>query len=291
MKSLREYIAEAESAKRAIGHFNISSIDVFWAVIRGAQAASEEAGEQIPVIIGTSEGEREFFGIPEVVGLVHGFRERTGYPVFINADHTYSMEKAFIAIDAGYDMVIYDGNKVSHEENVENTKMVVVHKNSENPNCLIEAELGNIGAGSNLKDEIPEGVSPETMTDPSEALAFVQATGIDLLAPSVGNVHGMVKSGNPALNPERVARVREVGGVPLVLHGGSGSTDDDFRKVIAAGIGVVHISTEMRVAYHEALKMTLNETNQLSPYKYFKPAKEAVQQVVENRIKLFWGMA
>lgn len=290
MKSLREYISEAEVNQKSLGHFNVATIDMLWAVFRAAQKASAQAGEAIPVIVGTTEGEREFFGTPQIVRLVQGLREEYQYPIFLNADHTYDIDKALAAVAAGYDMVIYDGNQVSHAENVENTKRVVVYKQEHNPECLIEAELGNIGSGSNIKDELPEGVSPENMTDPAMAKEFVTETGVDLLAPSVGNVHGVVTSGNPALDPERVQAIRESAGVPLVLHGGSGSSQADFRKVIAAGISVVHISTDMRVAYHEALKTSITETNELAPYRFLKSASQAVENVVYDKIKLFWGI-
>src|SRR5690606_38035602 len=131
--------------------------------------------------------------------------------------------------------------KVSPEENLENTKKVVAYKNEVNPECIVEAEFGFIGGGSNIKDAIPEGVSEETMTKPDEAKKFVEETGIDALAPSVGNVHGMVKTGNPALNPARVGEILNAVNIPLVLHGGSGSTNEDFVAVIKTGISLIHI--------------------------------------------------
>ncbi|MFT7557586.1 MAG: fructose-bisphosphate aldolase class II [Planctomycetota bacterium] len=287
MKTLREYIAYAEEQKKGIGHFNIATIDMFWAVVNGAKQASLEAGEQIPVIIGVSEGERDFVGIEQMRVLVDSIRSE-GYPIFLNADHTYSVDRCKEAIDAGYDMVIFDAAKESYEVNRDGTKAVVDYRNEIGAATLIEAEFGYIGGGSNIKDELPEGVSEATMTDPAEAKKFVEETGVDILAPSVGNVHGMVKSGNPALNPERVHQIRSEAGVPLVLHGGSGSSDDDFRAVIQAGVGAIHISTEMRVAYHDALIDTLQNSDAIAPYKFLKPAREAVTDVVRERIKLFW---
>ena len=290
MKTLREYIADAEARKKCIGHFNIANIEGLWAVWEAAQAASAEAGELIPVIIGTSEGERNHFGIQQVVNLVQDLREDNQYPIFINADHSYSVETATTAIDAGYDMVIIDLAEKSYEENLAATKKVVDYRNQNNQHTLIEAELGYIGGGSNIKDEVPEGVSEESMTDPLEAKQFVAETGLDLLAPSVGNVHGMVTSGHPALHPEHISMVRHQAGIPLVLHGGSGSSDDDFRKAIAAGISIIHISTELRVAYRTALEKSLVENESLSPYKYLKPAQKAMQDAVLGRIRLFWGL-
>ncbi len=291
MKTLKEYIAQAEEHKKAIPHFNVANSDMLLAIFNAAQKVSKEAGEKIPVVVGVSEGERDAFGEVQFVDYVTSLRNEHDYPLFTNADHTYSVERTKAAIDAGFDMVIYDDAKGSHEENIANTKEVVVYKNEINPDCLVEAEFGFIGGGSNIKDEIPEGVSEETMTKPEEAQAFVEETGIDLLAPSVGNVHGMVKSGNPALNPTRVSAVRGQAGVPLVLHGGSGSTDADFLAVIDAGISMIHISTELRVAYRKGIEVALENNDTLAPYRYFAQAKQAVMNTAEGRIRLFWKLS
>ena len=132
-------------------------------------------------------------------------------------------------------------------------------------------------------------LDPKSLTHPDVAKDFVNKTGIDLLAPAVGNIHGMLKGGgNPALNIERVKEISEAAGVPLVLHGGSGSSDEDFANAIEAGISIIHINTEIRVAYRDALKKSLqDEPDEISPYKIAKPAMVAMQKVIENRIKLF----
>jgi fructose-bisphosphate aldolase class II len=290
MNTLKKYILDAQENKQAIPHFNVSNSDMLMAVFAAAQKVSEEAGEKIPVVIGVSEGERDQFGTQQALDYVRSLSKQHDYPLYINADHTFSVERTCEAIDLGYDMVIYDGNKVTHEENVVNTKKVVEYRNKVNPDCLVEAEFGNIGLGSGLKDSLPEGISEDSMTDPERAKDFVLETGVDLLAPAVGNVHGMVKSGNPALNPERVTQVLESAGIPLVLHGGSGSADEDFVKVIKAGISLIHISTELRVGYREGLETMLGENNEVAPYKYNKKAKDAVQAKAAERIRLFWGV-
>lgn len=290
MKTLKEYILDAQENKKAIPHFNVSNSDMLTAIFAAAQEVSEQHGEKIPVIIGVSEGERDQFGTVQIVDYIKSIKEQYDYPLFINADHTFSVERTCEAIDLGFDMVIYDGNKVTHAENVANTKTVVEHRNKVNPHCLVEAEFGNIGLGSGLKDELPEGISEDSMTDPAGAKEFVEQTGVDLIAPAVGNVHGLIKSGNPALNPERVSAVLESAGVPLVLHGGSGSADEDFVKVIKAGISLIHISTELRVAYRRGLEEMLSENQEVAPYKYNIKAKAAVQAKAAERIRLFWGL-
>ncbi|HPS21721.1 MAG TPA: class II fructose-bisphosphate aldolase family protein [Candidatus Paceibacterota bacterium] len=294
MKTLREYIKEADEKKIAIGHFNISNLEALHGIYNAAKKLN------VPVIIGLSEGEEEFVGKDEAFALIKEIREKDNFSIFLNADHHYSFESVKAVLDIGYDAAIIDAVKLSLDENIILTKKCVDYARSlsrassvglQPRDILIEAELGFIGTSSKLLEEIPEGVSEATMTKSEDAKSFVEQTGIDLLAPSVGNVHGMVKGGNPKLDIERIKNIREAAGVPLVLHGGSGISDDDFRKAIQAGISVIHINTEIRVAYKEALEKFLKENpNEVAPYKILKPAVEAIEQVVENRLKLFSGI-
>lgn len=286
MRSLREYIKEAEEKGVAIGHFNISNIEA----LHGIYNSAKKLG--VPVIIGVSEGEESFIGRDEVAVLVKEIRERDNFPIFLNADHHYSFESVKQAMDVGYDSAIIDAVKLPLEENIILTKKCVdyarVLKEKEGRDILIEAEIGFIGTSSKILDKIPEGISEETMTKQEDAKYFVEQTGIDLLAPSVGNIHGMVKGGNPKLDINRIKEIKEACGVPLVLHGGSGISDDDFREAIKAGISIIHINTEIRVAYKEALEKFLSEhPEETTPYKFLAPAVSAVERVVEQRLKLF----
>ncbi len=286
IKTLREYIKEAEEKKIAIGHFNISNIEAFHGIYNAARKLDT------PVIIGVSEGEEEFIGRDEVAALVKNSREKDNFPIFLNADHHYSFASVKSCIDEGFDAVIIDAVKLPLEENIELTKKCVEYATEinakEGRDILVEAEIGFIGQSSKLLDSIPDGVSEETMTKGEDARYFVENTGVDLLAPSVGNIHGMVKGGNPKLNIERIKEIRQSTGVPLVLHGGSGISDEDFKSAIEAGISIIHINTEIRVAYKEALEKYLKENpNEIAPYKILKPAVEAIEEVVYNRLKLF----
>ena len=261
----------------AIGHFNISDSEGFKAVVEAAKAL------EVPVIIGVSEGERDFIGLESAVALVKTARDN-GLPIFINADHTYSVEKAKKAIDAGVDSVILDAADKPFEENVRMTKEVVEYaKNSE---ILIEGELGFIGKSSKVLDTLPEGVSVETQTSPEEAVEFVKATGIDLFAPSVGNVHGMIKSGEPKLNIERIREIKDAVGVPLVLHGASGNSDEEIKAAIDAGIRIIHINTELRLAYKEGIEEGL-KSGEIAPYKFLAEGVEEMKKVVLDKLKLF----
>ncbi len=289
MKTYKEYVLEADEKGIAIGHFNISNLEQLHAIYNAAKKLN------VPIIIGLAEGEAKFVGLTEAVALIRALRARDNYPIFLNADHHYSFEAAKAAIDAGFDSVVIDLVKLPLEENIKITKQCVEYAREvakkENREILVEAELGFIGVGSNILEKIPDGVSEATMTTPEDAKRFVDSTGVDLLAPSIGNVHGMVKSGNPRLHPERVKAIREATGIPLVLHGGSGSMDEDFIGCIKAGIDIIHINTEIRVAFTSALRKSLaNLPEEITPYKYLPPAVEAVQAVVEARLKLFSGM-
>src|SRR3989344_714754 len=279
MKSLREYTKEAEEKKVAIGHFNISNLEGFWAVVNTVKKLG------VPAIIGVSEGERDFVGIKQVKALVDTAKQEN-LPVFLNADHSYSVDRVKEVIDAGFDAAIIDGAEKSFEENLKITKESVEYKNQANPNALVEAELGFIGKSSKILDEIPEGAgwSDEMMTKPEEALEFVGETGIDLFAPAVGNIHGMVKSGhNPKLNIERIRQIKEAVKIPLVLHGGSGISDEDFKKAIEAGISIIHINTEIRLAYKQGLQRSLSENpDEIAPYKYLRPALQEMELAVEK---------
>ena len=284
MKSLREYTKEAEEKKVAIGHFNISNLEGFWAVVNTVKKLG------VPAIIGVSEGERDFVGIKQVKALVDTAKQEN-LPVFLNADHSYSVDRVKEVIDAGFDAAIIDGAEKSFEENLKITKESVEYKNQANPNALVEAELGFIGKSSKILDEIPEGAgwSDEMMTKPEEALEFVGETGIDLFAPAVGNIHGMVKSGhNPKLNIERIRQIKEAVKIPLVLHGGSGISDEDFKKAIEAGISIIHINTEIRLAYKQGLQRSLSENpDEIAPYKYLRPALQEMQLAIEKKLALF----
>lgn len=280
MRTLRECIQDAEEKKVAIGHFNISNLEALHAIYGAAKKLD------VPVIIGVSEGEEEFVGRDEAVALVKMIRERDQYPIFLNADHHGSFERVKECIDAGFDAVIIDAAKFPFEENVALTKQCVEYAKNSGREVLVEAEIGYIGSGSNIKDEIPEGAG--ILTKPEEAKAFVDATGIDLLAPSVGSIHGLIKSGKPHIDSVLVGEIRNIAGVPLVLHGGSGLRDEDFTNAIKAGISIVHINSEIRLAWKDAIQKFITENpTEIAPAKISAGAVEAIEKIVEARLKLF----
>ncbi|MFA6297272.1 MAG: class II fructose-bisphosphate aldolase [Candidatus Paceibacterota bacterium] len=280
----KETIADALKRGVAIGHFNISNIEGFWAVVNASKKLD------LPVIIGVSEGERDWIGVKEVKALVDIVKSE-GAKVFLNADHTYSFERVKEVVDAGYDSVIIDCAKLPFDENVAITKQCVEYARSVNPEILVEAEFGFIGSSSKILDALPEGAaqSESELTSPEQALDFVQKTGVDMFAPAVGNVHGMLRnSKDPHLHIERIKAISEAVKIPLVLHGGSGTPDEDFVKAAENGMAIIHISTELRFAFASALKEEfVKNPDEVAPYKLMKSARDAMQAQAEARLKLF----
>ena len=285
--TLRDVLTRLEKGGAALGHFNVADQVLLKAVI----AAADET--DLPVLVGASEGEREFFGARQLAALVKSMREESDQPIFLNADHTHSLEKAMEAANAGFDAVTIDFSALPIEENVARTKEAAQAIKAVNPAILAEGEIGNIGTGSEIH-ETAQG-DPRTLTKPEEARQFVEATGIDILAPAVGNMHGMLKSmvqgkAKKHLDIERIAQIKQAAGVFLTLHGGSGTDDEDFRKAIAAGINIIHINTELRVAWRESLGQSLaRDPDEVVPYRILRPVVDAVKQVVSSRLRLFHG--
>lgn len=282
--SLIEYVEEARKKKVAVGHFNVSTLDGVWAIADAAKRLN------LPVIVGVSEGERDYVGVQEIAAVVKAIRDIRGQPIFLNADHTYSFDRVKEAIDAGFDSVIFDGAQLSFEDNVVITRKCVEYARNSGGNVIVEGELGFIGTSSKMLDAIPEGavVGDDAMTKAEDAKKFVTQSGVNMLAPAVGNIHGVVRGGDPALNPARVKEISDATGIPLVLHGASGNTAEDIQACIKAGVAIVHVNTELRLAYRASLVKALSEDpEEVAPYKYLKPAKLAMQKVVEEKLKIF----
>ena len=283
--TLRDVLTRLEKEGAALGHFNVSDQVLLQAVIAAA------AKTKLPVFVGASEGEREFFGARQLAALVKSQREESNLPVFLNADHTHSLAKALEAAKAGFDAVGIDFSALPFEENVARTKETVQAIKAINPGILAEGEIGDIGTGSEIKETAQGG----KLTTPEEARQFVEATRIDILAPAVGNMHGMLTSmvqgkAKKHLDVDRIAQIKQAAGVFLTLHGGSGTEDAHFRRAIAAGINIIHINTELRVAWRHSLGESLaRDPHEVVPYKILRPVVDAVKQVVSSRLTLFHG--
>jgi len=291
MKSLYQYLQEAERTRTAIGHFNVANLEQLKAIIAAVLTIKKELNKELPMIVGVSEGEREFIGVKNCVSLIKNFREEMRLPIFLNADHTRSLEKVKEAAEADFDAIIFDGSKLELEENIKQTKEAVSIVKTLNSHIIVEGELGYIGGGSEILKEIPEGaaIKTEDLTKPEEALHFIEETGVDMFAPAIGNLHGMFANlPNPDLNIARIAEIKSAIVLPLVLHGGSGTKDEDFVKAIEAGINIIHISTELRYAWRKGLEQSFaTNPDELAPYKLMLLVIEKISKIAENRLKLF----
>lgn len=287
METLGTILSRAEKQGVGLGHFNVSDL----VLLKGVLAAAAEVG--VPVLVGASQGEREFMGTRQLAALVKSLREESGVPIFLNADHTHSLSKAIEAVKAGFDSVVADFSALPFAENVAKTKEAIETLKAINPAVIVEGEIGNIGSGSEIHDTVSE--ESRILTTPEEARQFVDATGIDVLAPAVGNMHGMLKSmvqgkAKKRLNIERIGEIKKAAGVFLTLHGGSGTDDTDFRKAIGAGINIIHVNTELRVAWRQSLEESLKrQPNEVVPYKILPPVVDSVKHEVASRLVLFAG--
>jgi fructose-bisphosphate aldolase, class II len=285
MHSLRNVLAQAQKNGVAIGHFNVADLVLLKAVFAAAQEL------KVPIMVGVSEGEREFIGVRQIAVLVRSLRKEFDFPIFLNADHTHSLAKAVEAARAGFDSIVFDLSALPFEENVRQTKEAGVALKAINPDILVEGEIGDIGTGSEIHEEAPD--LSKGLTTPVEAKQFVESSGIDILAPAVGNMHGMLKSmvngqAKKHLDIERITQIKSAVRTPLTLHGGSGTDDEDLRKAIAAGITIVHINTELRVAWRDGLEQGLSKKpDEVVPYKILPLAVESAKQVARSRLRLF----
>ena len=233
MKKLIDVVQEAGKTCVAIGHFNIADL----VILKGVFEAAREL--KVPVMVGASEGEREFAGTRQLAAVVRSVREEFDFPIFLNADHTHSLAKGLEAVKAGFDSVVFDLSTLPLEENARLTKQAVETFKSINPEVVVEGEIGDIGSGSEIH---ADGPTPDRMlTTPEEARQFVTETKVDVLAPAVGNSHGMRRrmvtgKERKHLALERIREIKSATCVPLTLHGGSGTADDDLKQAIHAGV-------------------------------------------------------
>jgi fructose-bisphosphate aldolase, class II len=288
MQTLRELLQQAQQKRVALGHFNVSDLVQLKAVFEAARDL------HVPVLVGASEGEREFAGTRQLAAVVRSLREEFDYPIFLNADHTHSLPKALEAAKSGFDAIVYDLSSLSLDENARQTRAAVEALKSINPSMLVEGEIGDIGTGSSIHEDAPR--TPQPLTTSAEAHQFVTETRVDILAPAVGNSHGMRKSmvtgqEKKHLNIERIHEIKAATGVPLTLHGGSGTSDEDFKAAICAGINIVHINTEVRLAWRRGLEQGLAAgKDEVVPYKILPYAITSIRQVVSSRLRLFTNL-
>lgn len=270
----------AQKENYAVGQFNTSNLEITKAIINAAEKF------QLPVIIGTSEGEREFLGIEQIVSLISAYKKEVDTPLILNADHCHSFESFQKAVDAGYDAAHIDASDRPFKKNITLTQKCVQYANKKNPSIIIEGELGAVGGSSSVHREKIK-VEKSYLTDPQQAKEFVEKTKIDLLACAIGNVHGVYQE-KPELDFDRLQAIAKNTNIPLVLHGASGIPAQDIKKAISLGVAKINVNTELRIAYTKSLKHSLRENpHQTTPYKIMPPVVKAVQEVVESKLNLF----
>jgi fructose-bisphosphate aldolase class II len=276
----KELFQKAQDEGYAIGAFNAANLETLKAIAQAAGAL------KAPVIAESSHGETEFIEAANLVDVVRNLSQEFGVPMLINLDHSPSVEAAEEGIAAGYDLIHINASKLPYEENVAATTKVAGEAHAKG--LLCEAELTPIGGTSAVHAEkAEEAVAQEKLTDPDQAEDFVKRTGIDTLAVSIGNVHG-VYSSEKHLDLDLLAKLRARLSCFFSLHGGSTISEEQVRNAIKIGkIVKVNVNTELRLAYRKTLEETLKASDEVAIYKIMPPVIAAVQKIIEAKITLF----
>ena len=265
-----DMMKNAQAGGYAIGAFNAENLEMVQAIIAAAEA------ENAPVMIQTTPGTLKYAGPKCFAGLVSRLARDAKVPVALHLDHGNSYELAEECAREGYTSLMIDGSKLPYEENIAITRRVVAMACG----LPVEAELGTVGGKEDGMEAKPQ------YTDPDQAADFVSRTGISSFAVAIGTAHGVYK-GEPKLDLDRLAAVRERVAVPLVLHGTSGVPADQVRACIARGICKVNYATELRQVFTAAVRKALDEMPEAyDPKKYLAEGRKAVQARVQELIRL-----
>ena len=267
--NLNDVLKDAQKNHYGVGLFNTTDTDMLQAVIEAAESTKS------PVIIGTAEvllpsGELQLIA----PSIIHAAK-RASVPVVVHYDHGLTFDRCIEALKLGFSSVMFDGSAGDLEENLKATREMV--KICHSMGVSVEGEIGHVGQASSCDNE-----ASDMYTTPEEAVSFVKETGVDALAIAIGTAHGAYKS-KPKLDIERLKAIRAALDTPLVLHGGSGLSDDDFKNTIASGIAKVNIFTDLCVAGQEAMI-----ANAGKPYLEIRDAKvENIKKAVIRKMELF----
>lgn len=268
----KELLLDAQKNGYAIGAFNVENMEMVQAVV----AAAEEL--KSPVIMQTTPSTIKYASPEMFYANVAAAAKDASVPVVMHLDHGNSFELAVHAFRAGYTSIMIDGSHSVFEENIAITKSVVdvCHAG----NVPVEAELGKVGG----KEDDLDGGNGGGYTVPSEAVEFVEKTGIDSLAVAIGTAHGVYK-GTPKLDVERLSEIREVVSIPLVLHGTSGVPDEAVKECIRRGICKVNYATDLRIAFSNGVKEYLTANpDAFDPKKYNAVGREKVKEYVMSKM-------
>jgi len=265
----KEMILEARRGGYAVPAFNAENLEMVQAIIEAAEEARS------PVMIQTTPSTVKYITLRQAVAMVKADAEAASVPVSLHLDHCESYEAVAAAIDAGYSSVMIDASKLPYEENIAVTQKVVAKARP--LGITVESELGTVGGKE-------DGHSADiAYTDPDEALDFFTRTGIDIFAIAIGTAHGFYK-GEPKLNFELLAKIKDMIDCPLVLHGGSGIPDEMIKRTIELGINKVNYATELRAAATKAVREALVDQSIIDPKKYMGKARDAVRELCLHKI-------
>lgn len=271
-----EVLARAEAGGYAVGAFNCNNMEIVQAIIRAAEA------ERSPVIIQASQGAIKYAGMGYIVALIREAAASASVPVAMHLDHGTDFQQVMLCIRNGFTSVMIDGSHYPLSENIDITKRVVEVAHA--VGVSVEGELGRIRG---VEDEVRVSEREAFFTDPEEARLFVEETGVDALAPSIGTAHGRYR-GKPELDFDRLAQIRKLTGVPLVLHGSSGVPGEDIRRAISLGVRKVNIDTDIREAFVAEVRRRLEaDPSEIDPRRILGPAREKACQVIREKIRLF----
>lgn len=238
--NLNEVLKKAQKEKYAVGLFNTTDTDMLQAVIEAAEESNS------PVILGTAEVLLPYGELKLIAPSVIATAKRASVPVVVHYDHGLTFERCLEALQLGFSSVMFDGSAKAYGQNIEETKEIV--KIAHAFGASVEGEIGHVGEAAQ-GDESLENM----YTTVAEAKEYLENTGVDALAVAIGSAHGVYKK-KPKLNIERLKEIADAVSVPLVLHGGSGLSDDDFKNTIREGIAKVNIFTDLCLAGERAMK-------------------------------------
>ena len=273
--NLNDVLYKAQKEGYAVGLFNTIDTDMLQAVIEAAEELRS------PVIIGTAEVLLPYGELKLISPALIEAAKRATVPVVVHYDHGVTFDRCVEALKLGYSSIMFDGSADSMEENLKNTREMV--RIAHAMGATVEGEIGHVGQADTADNEVSD-----MYTTKEEAVAFVEATGVDALAIAIGTAHGAYKS-KPQLDINRLCEIRAALDTPLVLHGGSGLSDDDFRSTVKNGIAKVNIFTDLCFAGEFSMRDNAGDGERgMYGYLETRNAKvEAMKQAVMAKMKLF----
>lgn len=274
--TLKEILRGTRENGYAVGAFNFNSYEDVQGIINGAVAKSA------PVIVMASMGAVKYIGLKATAYMVRGIAESTEIPVCLHLDHATDLDLIRKCIDVGFTSVMIDASMKSYEENIRETASIVAY--AKKMGCSVEAELGKIGG---REEQIVVDEDSAAFTNPEDVPYFVNRTGIDALAIAFGTAHGFYKK-EPKLDYKRIAAVAAITEVPLVMHGGTGVSEEGFKKAIQNGISKVNVGTELKATYVSAIRdVAAKNPEEGDPRKYMCNVKQDCSEVVQRKIEIF----